>query len=125
MTSAELHQLLAAVRGGTVDPDDATARIVALLREAPYQDLGFARVDTHRELRQGFPEVILGLGKTPPQIAAIAERIVSSGQALLVTRATADAFAAVQAVVPGAEYHEVAKIISFQQGEVPQGRGTV
>jgi NCAIR mutase (PurE)-related protein len=125
MTSAELQQLLAAVRRGTVDPDDATARIVALLREAPYQDLGFARVDTHRELRQGFPEVILGLGKTPAQIAAIAGRIVASDQALLVTRATPEAFAAVQPVVPGAVYHDVARIIAFEQGEVPRGRGTV
>ena len=61
------------------------------LRVAPFEDLGFARVDTHRELRQGFPEVILGLGKTPAQIAAIAERIVARGQSLLVTRATTEA----------------------------------
>src|SRR5512139_924477 len=125
MTSAELQQLLADVRAGTVDPEAAGSRIVALLREAPFQDLGFARVDTHRELRQGFPEVILGLGKTPAQVAAIAERIVSNGQALLVTRATPGAFAAVQARLPAAVYHDVARVISLAQGELPQGRGTV
>jgi pyridinium-3,5-biscarboxylic acid mononucleotide synthase len=125
MTSAELQQLLADVRGGAVAPDQAAARIAAQLREAPYQDLGFARVDTHRELRQGFPEVILGLGKTPAQIAAIAERLVSSGQALLVTRATPEAFTAVQAAVPGAVYDETARVISRSQGDVPAGSGTV
>jgi len=59
---------------------------MAVLRTAPFEDLGFARIDTHREIRTGFPEVILGLGKSPAQIAAIAERIVSRGQALLPRR---------------------------------------
>jgi NCAIR mutase (PurE)-related protein len=95
------------------------------MRAAPFEDLGFARVDTHRAVRQGFPEVILGLGKSPAQIAAIAERIVNHGQSLLVTRAQADVFAAVRTVVPGAEYHDEAKAITFSQGEVAAGRGTI
>ena len=65
------------------------------LRTLPFEDLGFARVDHHRSLRQGFPEVILGLGKTPAEIAGIAERIVARGQTLLVTRADRAAFEAV------------------------------
>jgi NCAIR mutase (PurE)-related protein len=69
--------------------------------------------------------VILGLGKSPAQIAAIAERIVNHGQSLLVTRAQADVFAAVRTVVPGAEYHDEAKAITFSQGEVAAGRGTI
>ena len=95
------------------------------LRAAPFEDLGFARVDTHRAIRQGFPEVILGVGKTPAQIAAIAQRIVGAGQALLVTRATAEAFAAVLGVVPNAVYHNTARAITLQQGEIPRGHGTV
>ena len=70
MTSLELQKLLDAVRLGTVDAAAAAEQIAAAMQRAPFEDLGFARVDTHRELRQGFPEVILGLGKTPAQIAA-------------------------------------------------------
>ena len=76
-------------------------------------------------LRQGFPEVIFGLGKTPAQIAAIAERIVSRGQTLLVTRTTPEAFEAVRAVVPDAVYHEQARIIERRAGELPRGTGTI
>jgi NCAIR mutase (PurE)-related protein len=82
-------------------------------------------VDTHRELRQGFPEVILGLGKTPAQIAAIAERIVAHGQALLVTRAEPEAYDAVAARLPSATYHRVARAITLAQGDVSAGKGTI
>src|SRR2546422_9082080 len=111
MTSLELQKLLDAVRAGTVDSAAAADRICAALRAAPFEDLGFARVDAHRELRRGFPEVILGLGKTPAQTAAIAERIVARGQALLVTRAQPEAYEAVRLVVPAAIYHAAARAI--------------
>ena len=125
MTTSELQQLLDDVKSGTLDPSAASARILAMLRAAPFEDLGFARVDTHRELRRGFPEVILGLGKTPAQIAAVAERIVANGQALLVTRAQPDAYEAVRAVVPAAIYHAEARAITLAQGNISQGRGTI
>jgi pyridinium-3,5-biscarboxylic acid mononucleotide synthase len=125
MTSTELQQLLDRVRSGAIDPTAASDRILAALRSAPFEDLGFARVDTHRELRQGFPEVILGVGKTPAQIARIAERIVARGQALLVTRAQPDAYEAVRASVPNAIYHADARAITLLQGEIPRGSGTV
>ena len=96
-----------------------------MLRMAPFEDLGFARVDTHRALRQGFPEVILGLGKTPAQIAGIAERIVARDQALLVTRATEEAYEAVRARVPEAVFHSDARAITLAQGNVPVGNGTI
>ena len=95
------------------------------MRAAPFEDLGFARVDTHRELRQGFPEVILGLGKTPAQIAAIAHRIVARGRPLLVTRAQPEAFEAVRTVAPAATYHADARAITLAQGEVARGHGTI
>jgi NCAIR mutase (PurE)-related protein len=125
MTSSDIEALLARVRRGEVDPSAASARILAAMRAAPFEDLGFARVDTHRELRQGFPEVILGIGKTPAQIAAIATRIVERGQALLVTRAEPAAYDAVRETVPAAVYHARARAITLAQGDVPQGRGTV
>ncbi len=125
MTSLELQKLLDSVRAGTVDSAAAVDRIAAAMREAPFEDLGFARVDTHRELRQGFPEVILGLGKTPAQIAAIASRIVGRGRPLLVTRAQPEAFDAVVQVAPGATYHVDARAITLAQGEVPRGKGTI
>ena len=82
------------------------------LRYLPYSDLGFARVDHHRAIRQGFPEVILGLGKTPAQIAAIASEIVTRGSTLLVTRANDAAYDAVRQVVPAATYYADASVIA-------------
>jgi pyridinium-3,5-biscarboxylic acid mononucleotide synthase len=125
MTSLELQKLLESVRAGTVDSATAAERIVRAMQQAPFEDLGFARVDTHREVRQGFPEVILGLGKTPAQIAAIAARIVERGRPLLVTRADADAFDAVRGVAPSATYHEQARAITLAQGHVCPGKGTI
>ena len=72
MTSnKQLQDLIDQVASGAVDPASAKERLLGMMRAQPYEDLGFARVDHHRSVRQGFPEVILGLGKTPAQIAAI------------------------------------------------------
>jgi NCAIR mutase (PurE)-related protein len=125
MTGHQLQDLLDRVRSGDLDPSAAAGVILTALRAAPFEDLGFARVDTHRELRQGFPEVILGLGKTPAQIAGIAEKLVARGQALLITRADAQAFDVVRARVPGVTYHETARAITLTQGHVPEGKGTI
>jgi NCAIR mutase (PurE)-related protein len=125
ISESELQRLLADVQRGEVDPTAATRRIVAALRAAPFEDLGFARVDTHRELRQGFAEVILGMGKTPSQIAAIAEKIVARGQPLLVTRTTSDAYEAVVEVAPAARYHREARAITLANGDTPRGVGIV
>jgi NCAIR mutase (PurE)-related protein len=125
MNSLELQKLLESVRTGSVQPAAASEQITAAMRAAPFEDLGFARVDTHRELRQGFPEVILGIGKTPAQIAAIASRIVARGQALLVTRAQPEAYEAVRMVAPAAAYHAEARAITLAQGDIPRGHGTI
>jgi len=125
MTKSELQRLLDEVSAGTEETAAAATRILDALRSAPFENLGFARVDNHRHLRQGFPEVVLGMGKTPEQIAAIAERIVAQGHSLLVTRATLDAFDAVRSVVPGAVFHGEARAITLAQGEIPRGHGTV
>jgi NCAIR mutase (PurE)-related protein len=125
MNLTELGQLLDAVRDGTVDAAAASGRILQALRAAPFDDLGYARVDTHRHFRQGFPEVVFGVGKTPAQIAAIAERIVAGQQSLLVTRATPEAFAAVLSVVPDATYHADARAITRSADDIPPGQGTI
>jgi NCAIR mutase (PurE)-related protein len=125
MTSAELQDLLHLVRHGTLDPSSAAAKILTAMRAAPFEDLGFARLDTHREVRQGFPEVVLGLGKTPAQVATIAEKIVARGQTLLVTRAQPDVYDAVRVRVPGATYHPDARAITLAQGRVEVGQGTI
>jgi NCAIR mutase (PurE)-related protein len=125
MTETDLARLLEDVRTGTLDADAASTRIREAIAAAPFVDLGFARVDIHRTFRQGFPEVILGLGKTPAQIAEIAQRIVARWQSLLVTRATAEAYAAVRAVIGQATYHANARAITLKQGDIPRGLGTV
>jgi len=125
MNATELLQLLQQIAQGTAEPAAAQHRILQILRQAPFEDLGFARVDHHREIRQGFPEVVLGLGKTPEQIATIAARIIERGDNLLVTRVTAAAFEAVQAIAPAATHHVEARAITLAQKEMPCGAGTV
>jgi NCAIR mutase (PurE)-related protein len=120
-----LQQLLDQVRAGRVAPGVAAEQVLNLVNGASFQDLGFARVDHHRELRQGFPEVIFGLGKTPEQIAAIASEIVSRGHTLLITRATDGAFAAVREEVPGATFQPLARTITYRQQDVQPGHGTI
>lgn len=125
MTISELQQLLDQVRDRHVAPEAALDLVVGLLRATSFEDLGFARVDHHREWRQGFPEVVFGLGKTPSQIASIAAQIVARGHTLLVTRASEDAFAAVRQVTPGANFDPTARTITFRQQDTPPGRGTI
>ena len=126
MTSnKQLLDLLEQVARGEMDTGAAHARLLDELRARPYEDLGFARVDLHRSVRQGFPEVVLGLGKTPGQIAAIAAEIVAHGSTLLVTRASAEAFEAVREKVPAATYSADAAIISYSQQDVTPGKGTI
>ena len=124
MTPGDIRSLVDAIQRGTVTPADAEARLLAELRSQPFEDLGFARVDHHRAVRQGFPEVVLGLGKTPSQIADISARIASRDVPLLVTRATAEVFEAVRAKVPGVEYHELARAITLRR-DLPRGHGTI
>ena len=124
MTVAELQALLAQVRDGRVDTAKAFETLAAALREQPFEDLGFAKVDHHRSIRQGFPEVVLGLGKTPDQVASISAQIVLRGHPLLVTRAEPAAADAVKAAVPAAEYHALARCITVK-GPIEPGRGTI
>jgi len=124
-SNKQLQDLLEQVARGDLSPGAAGDLLIDRLREQPFEDLGFARVDLHRSVRQGFPEVILGLGKTPAQIAAIAAEIVRHGSTLLVTRASPEAFDAVRAAVPEATYYADAGIITLRQADVTRGKGII
>ena len=100
MDQDQLRALLEQVRTGAVDIDAAMGR----LRHMPFEDLGFAKVDHHRALRHGMPEVIFAKGKTPEQVVAIAERLLAYAQNVLITRADRECAALVTAQLPEAEY---------------------
>jgi NCAIR mutase (PurE)-related protein len=125
MTRGELNTLLAAVQSGAIAPEAAQERILQYLRQAPFENLGFARIDHHRALRQGCPEVVYGPGKSPKQIADIAERIVGNGHSLLVTRTDRASFDAVADRLAEAKFHDLARTITLALGELPAGRGTI
>jgi NCAIR mutase (PurE)-related protein len=116
-----LRELLEAVRAGTTSPDDA----LGVLSELPYRDLGFARVDVHRELRQGAPEAVLAEGKTPEQVALIFTALLEGGAgSILATRADEAARAAVREVVPDVAEDALARCIWVARA-VPEPRGLV
>jgi len=107
MDVARLQALLASVQAGTVTPEEALGR----LRRLPYEDLGFAKLDTHRALRVGAPEAVLCAGKTPDQVVAILRRLTASHANVLATRADAVVHArAVQAGLP-VTYYEAARLL--------------
>ena len=111
-----VREILDAVRVGTRSVDEAARELAGL----GFEDLGFAKVDHHRSLRRGFPEVIFGPGKTPQQVEEIATRLAGSGQVVLVTKTTEDAFAAVQEKHPGARWNAVARAIVVGDVAHPQ-----
>jgi NCAIR mutase (PurE)-related protein len=117
--------MLEDVASGRLQTVEAERLVLDALRSQPFEDLGFARIDHHRGIRQGFPEVVLGLGKTAEQVARIAAEIVGRGSTLLITRASPEAFAAVRSLVPQASYHAEARVVSFKQQDVSPGRGQV
>jgi len=125
MRPERLKALLEEVRSGSLTVAKASEELTSVLRQAPFEDLGFAKVDHHRAIRQGFPEVVFGNGKTAEQIATIASTIVKAGHDLLVTRTDANAYAIVRTHVPGAVFHETARIISYAPGRVPTGKGNI
>jgi hypothetical protein len=119
----ELRKLLTAVRSGSLSGDEALSR----LKNLPFEDLGFAKVDHHRALRQGFAEVIFGKGKTPKQIAEIAQAMQrrNAQQNILITRADQKIFAAVKRINRSAKFHELSGVITIQRNREITGKGTI
>lgn len=112
MDQSRLKKLLAAVARGSVAPAEALER----LKDLPYVDMGFARYDTHRALRRGFPEVILAEGKTEQQVVGIVRRIIEHHNPILITRARPSIYLAVVEAAPRADYHEEARAITIPGG---------
>jgi NCAIR mutase (PurE)-related protein len=116
-----IRSLFEQVRKGKLTPDAAVDR----LRHLPFEDLGFAKVDHHRALRVGMPEVILAEGKTPAHTAEIFARLAQHGGNVLATRANAKQFAAVKKKVRAAEYRELARAIVLHRDPTEYGKGTI
>ncbi|MFN0066432.1 MAG: nickel pincer cofactor biosynthesis protein LarB [Limisphaerales bacterium] len=121
MNPAEALALLERFRGGAVDAGEVLRRFQA----APAADLGFAVVDTHRALRKGFPEVIFGAGKTPEQVVAIAEKILTEERQLLVTRITREHAEALREKFSEARHHEVARCLTVERPALPKRPGVI
>jgi NCAIR mutase (PurE)-related protein len=121
MNRDDILKLLERVQEGKLTPRKAVQR----LENMPYENLGFARVDHHRTLRQGFPEVIFGPGKKPEHIAAIVRSLLPQKTNILVTRCDREAFKRVRKIASKAEYHEVPRAISVVQDASIRGEGVI
>ena len=124
MNQADVRKLLESVSGGKLSPEAALER----LKHLPFEDIGFAKVDHHRGLRQGYAEVIFGKGKTPAQVAGIARTMLkhkASRHNVLVTRADAKTFAAVKRVSRIAKFHVLSGAITIQRTREITGKGTI
>lgn len=121
MNEKRVKRLLADLKEGSIDIEEAFAQ----LKNLPFTDLGFAKIDTHRQLRKGFPEVVYCAGKTKGQVVAIMKKLVETSENnVLGTRAGKDVYDAVAAEIPIAEYHETARLIVVKQG-VQHKRGNI
>jgi pyridinium-3,5-biscarboxylic acid mononucleotide synthase len=111
MTGDTILAMLQCVRDGELRPEEAMERLANM----PYEEAGFAKIDHHRSLRTGLPEVIYAAGKTSTQVGEIFFRMAAMGGDVLATRADEAAFASVKALVPEAQYHPVARIVALRQ----------
>lgn len=121
MDASTLRKLFQQVKNGSISPDEAVSR----LRHMPFEDLGFAKVDHHRTLRLGLPEVIFSQGKTPQQVAAIFKRLAAHGKNVLATKAKKEHFQAVKKAIRKAEYNDLAQTIVLRQDSARYGNGIV
>jgi len=118
---SHLLEILQKVKKGELSPDEACK----VLKDLPYKDLEFAKVDHHRELRRGFPEIIYGQGKTPDQIVKISKEILDKGSNLLITRTTQEVYEILREDFPDISYNPSAKTITYKQKTPPKGKGKV
>jgi len=121
MTPSTLRELLESVRAGRATVEDAVAR----LRSMPFEDLGFAKVDHHRSIRCGFPEVIYCEGKTVEQAAEVFARCAATGANVLATRSSVEVHAGIVRAAPGAEYHAAARTVTLRQRDKMPSSGTI
>ncbi len=115
MDEVRLRALLHELRDGTRSDDE----VIDALRTLPFEDLGFAKLDHHRHLRTGFPEVIFGQGKTAEQVGTIFARLRDRHPVVMATRVTTEQVAAIRAVEPGCVYHELARLVTWHRDGRP------
>jgi pyridinium-3,5-biscarboxylic acid mononucleotide synthase len=113
MNRKQIETLLIGVRNGVLDIDTA----VNQLKELPFKDLGFAKVDNHREIRTGYPEVIFGQGKTPIQVREIIKVLISKGNNILATKVTPEIYDEVKKISNDTVFHEAARCITIRMRE--------
>jgi NCAIR mutase (PurE)-related protein len=121
MTEDQLRQIVGQIRSGALSDDQALEK----LRNLPFEDLGFANVDHHRTLRQGFPEVIYGAGKTAEHVQGIVQSMLPGKHNILVTRASTEQYERVKTIAPTAVFHEKARAIAITLDKTMRGKGTV
>jgi hypothetical protein len=121
MDQEQLRSLFEQVRSGAVDIDAAMIR----MRHMPFEDLGFAKVDHHRALRHGIPEVVFAKGKTSEQVVAIAERLLENARNVLITRADRECGAIVTEKLGGGEYFPLSGVIRFWRDRTVRGKGRI
>jgi NCAIR mutase (PurE)-related protein len=121
MDANSIEALLHEVREGRIEVSSALGR----LRDLPFEDLGFAKLDHHRALRTGMPEVIFAAGKTSAQVGQIFARMARAGGNVLATRASKEDFEAVRELTSSAEYHEMARAITLAQAPTVPGKGMI
>jgi len=121
MNEAQLRTLFEQIREGAVDIDQALTRV----RHMPFEDLGFAKVDHHRALRHGMPEVIFGLGKATEEIVGIAGALLERSPNVLITRVTPESALAVLERFPEGEHFPRARALRFWRDRTVQGRGKI
>jgi NCAIR mutase (PurE)-related protein len=117
----QLEKLLVQVQKGELLPKEA----LKSLKDFPYEDLNFAKIDHHRELRRGFPEVVFGAGKTDDQILKIATAILKKGSNLLITRVERKVYKKIKQQIPKARYNSQGKVIFLKQSPPPPGNGRI
>jgi NCAIR mutase (PurE)-related protein len=121
MTENNIRRILTEVRNGKCSIDTAVSK----LRHLPYEDVGFARIDHHRALRQGFPEVIFGQGKTVIQIKAIARRLLEKEQNLLITRTDQKVYREIKKLDSKAKFYEESGTILVVRDKTEYGKGKI
>jgi pyridinium-3,5-biscarboxylic acid mononucleotide synthase len=121
MNSQQLTELLQKIQQGLLTPEEGVER----LKHLPFEDLGYARVDHHRTLRQGFPEVVFALGKTPEQVVGIVKSLLKQKSNILVTRTDHETYNQVRRIAKKAQFHAAAQAVTITHDTTNYGEGTI
>lgn len=117
----ELEHLLKGIQAGNITIDEG----MESLKDLPFKDLGFAKIDNHRELRQNYPEVIFCQNKTPQQVKEIVSYLATQSVNILATRANEEVYQAVREIIPETEYHPLPRMLVINRRSIKQNKGTI